>query len=568
MYIAQLSNDNNSLSNTNDIKFESIEDLAYQLDSLFSDSKRKTNGIYFTPNSIAKLMSKYALNLETSYEPPYVFDPAVGSGVLLLTMARELSKKFSIGICQAIEEYLFGIDIIKDNVIISKILLAALSFEEEGVIPNTFNIIQYNSLAVNKESLHSLFSRENFDIVISNPPYVSGELITSETKQYLSQYPNTVYGNPDLYIPFFELAINSLKPSGIGAFITPNSYFRSLNGKKLRLFLREQTETIKLINFNSELIFDGVLHYSAINFFTKKTNVKQSNQMSFLDNFYKGIDIEDFHWTIMSPIDSWHTLNHTEKNIISKLENLSDTTLNNLKFQNGVATQRNNIFMFKYTHEDEEYYYFEKKSEKYQVEKRVTRPFVLPNKSNRDEKLRIIFPYQYLKDRDTIIPISPDEMSEKYQFCLNYLNVYKQELEKRKSDKNMKYWYLFGRSQGLKQYGPRLYIPYMANTVKTSLSTKNDEVFAAGYAIFSDSTPLLQMISKILESKLFSFYISRISKPYTGGYFSTAKNMIKNFSLPTLSTLEKLDSTDLHDEDLYPLYNLSSDEISFIEENF
>lgn len=568
IYVAQLYNDNISLTNINDAKFESIEDLAYQLDSLFSDSERKTNGIYFTPKSIAKLMTKYTLNLETSDTPPYVLDPAVGSGVFLLSMARALSKKFSLSIRKTIEEHLFGIDIIKDNVIIPKILLATLSFEEEGVVPEVFNITQYNSLSVNKESLQSLFSRENFDIVISNPPYVSGELIPAKTRQHLKHYPNTVYGNPDLYIPFFELAINSLKPSGIGAFITPNSYFRSLNGKKLRSFLRVQTETIKLINFNSELIFDGVLHYSAINFFTKKSNVKQENQMFFLDNFYNDIDIKDFHWTMMDPIDSWYTLNDIEKSIISKLEKLSDTTLNDLKFQNGVATQRNNIFMFKYTHEDEEYYYFEKKSEKYKIEKKVTRPFVLPNKSNKDEKLRIIFPYQYLKDKDTIVPISPNDMSKNYQFCLKYLNVYKHELEKRKFDKNMKYWYLFGRSQGLKQYGPRLYIPYMANTVKTSLSTRNDEVFAAGYAIFSDSTSLLQIISQILESKLFSFYISRISKPYTGGYFSTAKNMIKDFSLPTLSTLENLNPSDIDDKSLYQLYNLSSDEISFIEEIF
>lgn len=132
-------------------------------------------------------------------------------------------------------------------------------------------------------------------------------------------------------------------------------------------------------------------------------------------------------------------------------------------------------------------------------------------------------------------------MLNNYPFCLEYLKTFKDELNVRKSDKNMKYWYLYGRSQGLKQYGPRLYIPYMANRVTTSLSTSNDEVFAAGYAIFSSNLLLLSTISKILESKLFSFYISKVSKPYSSGYFSTAKNMIKNLSIPDIKEISNLD---------------------------
>ncbi|MCY7234946.1 HsdM family class I SAM-dependent methyltransferase [Streptococcus dysgalactiae subsp. equisimilis] len=548
-------------------QFTEIEDLAYQLDSIYSDNDRKKNGIYFTPKKIANLMGCYSLHIKNTIDIPNIFDPAIGSGIFLLTIAKELVKSSNVDIIKIIENHLFGVDIVKENVILSKILLGTLSYELKRSLPKKFNLVQLDSLSLTEKSVKSLFSIEHFDIVISNPPYVSGEQISDDTKIYFKHYPNTVYGNPDLYIPFFELGLKLLKPSGIGAFITPNSYFRSQNGKKLRAYLRDKTEVIKLINFNSDLVFDDISHYSAINFFIKKSNDQQQNRMYFLDNYHNNITVKDFNWMQMNPIDSWHTLNLIEKSIITKLENLSETTLNNLKFQNGVATQRNNIFMFKVLHEDEDFYYFENDSKKFQVEKYITRPFVLPNKSNRDDSLRIIFPYQYENNSD-IVPITPEEMLNNYPFCLEYLKTFKDELNVRKSDKNMKYWYLYGRSQGLKQYGPRLYIPYMANRVTTSLSTSNDEVFAAGYAIFSSNLLLLSTISKILESKLFSFYISKVSKPYSSGYFSTAKNMIKNLSIPDIKEISNLDVKKLTDDKLYELYNLTQEEVSYIERSF
>ncbi|MBS6530484.1 MAG: N-6 DNA methylase [Streptococcus salivarius] len=532
---------------------------------MFSDTERKSNGIYFTPAILVDVMTSYSIKLSSDSNIPDVLDPAVGSGIFLLNVAKKISESFQISITQVIENHLFGIDIIGDNTFLSKILLGTLAFEMENTVPKKFNIIQYNSLEISEEILNSLFSKSTFDIIISNPPYVSGERISSDTKQLLKRYSNTVYGNPDLYIPFFELTINLLKPSGIGALITPNSYFRSMNGKKLRSFLRAQTSSIRLINFNSDLVFDNISHYSAINFFVKKRDDTQKNKMFFLSNYNKGINLNNFNWLPISPSDSWHTLNQIEKNIIKKLENLSPTTLDDFKFQNGIATQRNNIFSFRYLREDEKYYYFEKKSNEYQIEKEITRPFVLPNKTFRDQKLRIIFPYYYNAHNESITPITPNEMLEKFPLALKYLNNFKDELSKRKYDKNMLYWYLYGRSQGLKQYGPRLYIPYMANTVNTSISSTDDEVFAAGYAIFSDSLITLSTIAKILESKLFSFYISRVSKPYSSGYFSTAKNMIKDFSIPDYKTFEGLNLEELTTESLYNLYKLNSEEIAYIE---
>ncbi|MGO0094801.1 HsdM family class I SAM-dependent methyltransferase [Streptococcus suis] len=544
----------------------SVEELSYSLDNIFCDSDRKSNGIYYTPLKIVELMVDYSINNYDSGVTPDIIDPACGSGLFLISAARKASINYGISIIEILENHIFGFDIIFENVQLSKILLGTLAFETEQAIPKKINIIQHNSLKLTKNFLQSVFLIDCFDLVLSNPPYVSGPKIPADTKQVLANFTNTVHGNPDLYIPFFELAIRLLKPSGLGAFITPNSYLRSLNGKKLRNYLVDSTSSIKLINFNSELIFDSILHYSAINFFVRKSDLSDGNSMYFLNNYKENLSTFNFEWSPITPSESWHTLNEIELNIIFKLENSYKTTLNRLDFKNGVATQRNNIFMFNYSSQDDDYYYFDKGTKSYCIEKNITRPFVLPNKTEKEDNLRIIFPYTYDLKKNTITPITPDLMEENFSNTYEYLKEFKSDLEQRKHDKNMEYWYLYGRSQGLKQYGNRLYIPYMAKYVTTSFSVTDDEVFAAGYAIFSTSSSLLKIISRILESKLFSFYISRISKPYSGGYYSTAKNMIKNFAIPSDKDIE-IETLQLSNTEIYNLYNLTEEEIDYIEKN-
>lgn len=68
-----------------------------------------------------------------------------------------------------------------------------------------------------------------------------------------------------------------------------------------------------------------------------------------------------------------------------------------------------------------------------------------------------------------------------------------------------------------------------------------------------------------MESKLFHFYISRVSKPYSSGYYSTAKNMIKNFSVPDIEILKTIDNTSITDEVIYNLYGLTQSETIFLE---
>jgi hypothetical protein len=96
-----------------------------------------------------------------------------------------------------------------------------------------------------------------FDIVIGNPPYVKHELIKS-IKLFLQKYE--VYtSRADLYVYFYEKGYELLKERGILVYITSNKWIRSLYGKNLRKFLKENTRILKLIDLSGYRVFKAAV---------------------------------------------------------------------------------------------------------------------------------------------------------------------------------------------------------------------------------------------------------------------------------------------------------------------
>jgi hypothetical protein len=60
-----------------------------------------------------------------------------------------------------------------------------------------------------------------------------------------------------------------------------------------------------------------------------------------------------------------------------------------------------------------------------------------------------------------------------------------------------------------------------------------------GYGIFADNIHELRVLKKILQSKVFNYYMINTSKPYSGGYHSYAKNYVKNFGVCALTKTEE-----------------------------
>ncbi|WP_054532991.1 Eco57I restriction-modification methylase domain-containing protein [Herpetosiphon geysericola] len=136
-----------------------------------------------------------------------------------------------------------------------------------------------------------MFGRDQgFDVVLGNPPYVRQEKFKRH-KPRLQQLYTSYVGTADLYVYFFERAVQLLKPGGFLCYIVSNKYFRAGYGAKLRQLLASQTSMQQLLDFGDADIFTAIAYPSII--ITQKA--KPSVEHSF----------KALNWEIKTPLSEF-----------------------------------------------------------------------------------------------------------------------------------------------------------------------------------------------------------------------------------------------------------------------
>lgn len=97
-----------------------------------------------------------------------------------------------------------------------------------------------------------------FDIAIANPPYVRQEKIKDQKDDLKPHYPETFTGTADLYVYFYERALQLLRPGGVLSYISSNSFLNSSFGEKLRCHLASTTQILVLIDFAETGVFTAI----------------------------------------------------------------------------------------------------------------------------------------------------------------------------------------------------------------------------------------------------------------------------------------------------------------------
>jgi len=103
-----------------------------------------------------------------------------------------------------------------------------------------------------------------FDIVLANPPYVRGGLITDQKPRLKQVFPEVYNGDADLYCYFYARALQLLRPGGMLAFITPNKWFRSGYGAKLRKHIADTCHVNSIIDFGELRVFQAAATFPMV----------------------------------------------------------------------------------------------------------------------------------------------------------------------------------------------------------------------------------------------------------------------------------------------------------------
>ncbi len=98
----------------------------------------------------------------------------------------------------------------------------------------------------------------------------------------MSKIYKVANGTADLYVYFYELALNMLKPNGLKGFICSNKFFRAKYGENLREYILQNTTILQIADFNGVKIFEDATVDSAITIF-QKTKADSNSTFKVVD---------------------------------------------------------------------------------------------------------------------------------------------------------------------------------------------------------------------------------------------------------------------------------------------
>lgn len=533
-----------------DVKRVELEDMIRLFEFVISPSDRIVTGAIYTPKKIRKFILDACFSKITDISQIRIADIACGCGGFLMDVAQRVHLETKMSYQSIFKQCIYGIDIQDYSIERCKILLNLLALTEDEIADFEFNLLCADTLDFKSASWNSSF--KHFDVIVGNPPYVCGRNIEDGIKLKTKWYEVCDSGSTDLYIPFFQIAVEMLKDGGKLGYITMNSFLKSLNARRLRAYFEENHFDIRIIDFRGHQIFKGKSTYTCLVFLEKK---RSDTLHYFCDEkvkLNKRIRYEEIPWNLLDADKGW---NLNQNKAANKIESVGIPLFEFCQTRHGIATLSNKTYIFLPLREDEKFYYLESGGISYPIEKMICRNIVNSNKLNSEKMLgdlvqKVIFPY-VVNEKGKAVLLQEDVLRQIYPFAYSYLKSQKEILDKRDKGKVDGYpaWYAYGRTQSLVMPSVKMFFPKIANKPLNCLIVNDSELLLYNGMVFvGDDVRKMKILQKVLESDIFWTYVVANSKPYTSGYYSLNGSNIKNFGIPEFTVEEEEELLQLQDK--------------------
>lgn len=561
-----------------------VEDLIQLFEFVISPADKEVNGAVYTPNQIREYIVTDAMNrLEASgrdLNHAKFGDIACGCGGFFFTITQQLRARTGRSFKEVFRDNIFGLDIEDYSIKRTKLLLSALALQNGEDEENyTWNLFVGDALKFKwSGSCDKIRSNKGFDAIVGNPPYVGAVKLDAQTKAELKKWEVARVGKADLYIPFFQIGLELLVENGVLGFISVNSFYKSLNGIGLRSYISQKLYDFRIIDFGGEQVFKGRTTYTCICILQnrqsdqieyikiKSRKLSQLGDRHFVSILYDGLDNRN----------GWLLDEAKIAGLVLKIETIGKQLGDCFDIRNGFATLRNGIYLINANREDGRYFYVQIEEREFRVEKKICKLAIKPNilKSEEDiqEKLEyLLFPYHLTYPKGTLFPETPNPVlslfkenyfQENFPYAYEYLLFHKKELAKRDNgNKEYENWFAFGRNQALNFRGKKLLFPYISDHPYFVYTDNEELLFYNGFAVISHNEEDLRVVQKVLNSRLFWFYLSNVSRPYENDYYSMGKRYLKRFGVFQFSAEERHELLSMVDQNLINEYLESKYEI-------
>ncbi len=466
----------------------------------------------------------------------------------------------------------------KDNLKKLKIKAEKISKEKEEILNNVIYQDAFEWRFEFPEVLDNEGNYIGFDVIIGNPPYIQLQKMgkASDALQQLNYL--TFARTGDIYSLFYELGNNILRDKGSLIFITSNKWMRAAYGECLRKFFIDFTDPLILIDFGGVQIFDSATVDTNILMFAKDKNRQQTRACIVKEKVLNNLSIyfeQHYNISFFNTSDSWIVLSEIEQRIKAKIEAVGTPLKDwNINIYRGILTGYNEAFIIDGNKKDELIASDPKSAE-------IIRPIL----RGRDIKrygydfadLWLINTHNGIKEKNV-----KRIYIEDYPAIKKHLDQYYAQLEKR-SDKGDTLYNLRNCAYMEEFFKQKIVWKIIGDQMAFMIDNKGFIVNNACYILTGDS---LVYLSSVLNSKIIKWYsyLTNMNKTGVGDMQIGAQNL-NIFPIPIINDYEqlqfqnivnkiviakekRLSTADFEAEIemmVYKMYNLTQDEIDFIE---
>lgn len=382
-----------------------------------------------------------------------------------------------------------------------------------------------------------------FDYIIGNPPYVGHKELSMDYKQWLLEnYREVFYDKSDLSYCFYQRAIEIARRGAIISFISSRYFMESPTGRNLRIYLKNNSKIMNIIDFHGEKVFPGVGIATAI--LMLSSNKKIGNKINVWKPMVKkpdSIKAEDFEiFTVTQDSlsdDRWILVSDDKKEILNKIESRSDVRLGDIVYSfQGIITGCDKAFVLE-----------EKYANALNIEESLLKPWIKNSHVGR---------YAIKESNYKLIYSDLIDEPLNYPNSIMHIYKYKERLERRREcKKGFRLWHelQWGRKPELFLKDKIVY-PYKSKNNRFALDTKGNYCSADVYSfVLKDDVKgyTLPFLLGVLNSSIYEFYFKLFAKKMGSGIYDYYPNTVMDLKIPDYEEFKEIEEIAIRLIDIY-----------------
>jgi N-6 DNA Methylase/TaqI-like C-terminal specificity domain len=511
------------------------------------------SGAIYTPQFVAGFFARFLRENLTprSFRDLRSIDPACGSGLFLRNLLELQADPFAPGITSATISRAFsqteGIDRDINACEATRLSLALLHLIATGNLPKASDLRVTNGDAINAIMTGKL-ERRAYGAVMTNPPYVKLDHLSSADRELYSQYLGAEYaGRLDAYIPFVRLCLELTQPGGITCLVLPQTFLTAANASVLRRAMSEEFNIRCLIDLSAVPVFENVGTYTILLILQRK---KSSNDLekpmaqiaqvtesvgAALQACLDGRMEKTEYYSVFAAAQS--TFSHESWVIVSPEQLIIDERLSYLPklsdfmtVTQGFVTGADKVFIRarEAVPRGEERIYFDflpdRQIGRYSVPRKTTEVVFSPFDGER--------------------PLAEEELADRFPKTWSYLLSKREELEARRSVTHNKVpWWKPVRSRDPSSLlRPKIVCPHLMLTPRFAINPNGRLTVSHSPYIFAkdrgEEQALIRFFCAVLNSTVCNWYIRTYSPKYGRGYNRLEVNLLNGVPVPDLTKID------------------------------